>query len=161
MNHRSLNSTVSYARLNIKAIDWGVQARALMPQANEFQPHERFNTRKKNSMASAYYQFLKAALETLNTLDGQLQFMTTRTGFSHECLRRVLVHLNAQPLFGEEGDLETQARNKGVSVERYAVAMSPLLEMSVQQAQARLDELKINLSNTIIASPVSGLGDFR
>jgi|SRR5215813_2170381 len=83
--------------------------------------HERFSTRKKDTMASAYYQHLKASLERLITLDGQLQFMTTRTGFSNECLRRVLVHLNAQPLFGDDGDLEARARNAGVSVEHYAV----------------------------------------
>jgi hypothetical protein len=89
-------------------------------------------------MASAYYHLLKAALENLTTLDGQLRFMTTQTGFSDEYLRRVLVHLSAQPVFGEEGDLEAQMRNKGVSVDEYAVAMSPLLEMSIEQAQARL-----------------------
>ena len=72
-------------------------------------------------MASAYYQHLKASLEILTTLDGQLQFMTTRTGFSNECLRRVLIHLNAQPLFGDEGELEARARNAGVSVEQCAV----------------------------------------
>jgi len=93
-------------------------------------------------MASAYYFLLKAALENLTTLGGQLQFMTTQTGFPDECLRRVLVHLNAQPVFGEEGDLEAQARNEGVSVDEYAVAMSPLLEMSIEQAQARLREIE-------------------
>ena len=93
-------------------------------------------------MASAYYQCLKAALKTLTTLDGQLQFMTTQTGLSDERLRRVLVHLNAQPVFGEEGDLEAQARNEGASVDEYAVGMSPLLERNIEQAQARLREIE-------------------
>ncbi len=97
-------------------------------------------------MASAYYHFLKAALETLTTLEGQLQFMTIRTGFSDECLRRVLVHLNAQPVFGGEWDLEAQTRNAGMTVEQYAVAMSPLLEMSVQQATARLREIQARIA---------------
>ena len=56
-------------------------------------------------MASAYYQLLKAALKNLTTLDGQLQFLITQTGVSDECLRQVLGHLNAQPVFDEEGDL--------------------------------------------------------
>jgi len=93
-------------------------------------------------MASAYYQLLKAALKNLTTLDGQLQFLTTQTGVSDECLRQVLVHVNAQPVFDEEGDFKTQTRNEGVSVDEYAVGRGPLLEMSVQQAQARLRELE-------------------
>ena len=91
-------------------------------------------------MASAYYQLLKAALKNLTTLDGQLQFLTTQTGVSDECLRQVLVHVNAQPVFDEEGDFKTQTRNEGVSVDE--VGRGPLLEMSVQQAQARLRELE-------------------
>ena len=97
---------------------------------------------QKDTMASAYYRFLKAALENLTTLEGQLQFMTTQTGFSDECLRRVLVHLNAQPVFDEERDIEAQARNAGVSGDECAVAMRPLLEMSIEQAQARLREIE-------------------
>ena len=97
-------------------------------------------------MASAYHQFLKPALKTLTTLEGQLQFMITTTGFSDECLRRVLVHLNAQPVSGDEGDLEAQARDAGVSLEQYAVAMSPLLEMSVQQTTARLREIQARIA---------------
>ena len=93
-------------------------------------------------MASAYYQLLKAALKNLTTLDGQLQFLTTQTGVSDECLGQVLVHVNAQPVFDEEGDFKTQTRNEGVSVDEYAVGRGPLLEMSVQQAQARLRELE-------------------
>jgi len=91
-------------------------------------------------MASAYYQLLKAALKNLTTLDGQLQFLTTQTGVSDECLGQVLVHVNAQPVFDEEGDFKTQTRNEGVSVDE--VGRGPLLEMSVQQAQARLRELE-------------------
>src|SRR5262249_12012170 len=107
------------------------------------QPHEPFNTYgNEGTMASAYYQLLKAALETLTTLDGQLQFLNTQTGVSDECVRRVLVHLNAQPVFGEEGDVEAQARHEGASVEQYAVAMCPLLERSIEQVQARLRELE-------------------
>src|SRR5262245_41036769 len=93
-------------------------------------------------MASAYYRFLKTALENLSTLDGQFQFMTTQTGVSHECLRQVLVHLNVKPVFGDEGNLETQVRNEGVSVDEYAVATSPCLEMRIKQAQARLQKIE-------------------
>ena len=50
-------------------------------------------------MASAYYQLLQAALKNLTTLESQLQFLTTRTGVSDECLRRVLVHVNVQPVW--------------------------------------------------------------
>ena len=93
-------------------------------------------------MVSAYHQLLRAALKNLTTLDGQLQFLTTQTGVSDECLRRVLVHVNDQPVFDEEGDLKTQTRNEGVSVDEYTVARSSLLEMSVQQAQTSLRELE-------------------
>jgi hypothetical protein len=93
-------------------------------------------------MASAYYQLLKAALKNLTTLDGQLQFLITQTGVSDECLRQVLGHLNAQPVFDEEGDLEAQARNEMVSVAKYAAAVSLFLEMRIGQVQARLRELE-------------------
>ena len=95
-------------------------------------------------MASRWDELL-AEYDTLGTQDGQAQFLIDRTGFSEECLSRVLVHLNAQPIFGEEGDLEAQARNAGLGVDEYAVAMSPLLEMSVEQAQARLREIKARI----------------
>jgi len=95
-------------------------------------------------MASRWDELL-AEYDTLGTQDGQAQFLIDRTGFSEECLSRVLVHLNAQPIFGEEGDLEAQARNAGLSVDEYAVAMSPLLGMSVEQAQARLREIKARI----------------
>ena len=93
-------------------------------------------------MASAYHQLLQAALKNLTTLDGQLQFLTTQTDVSDECLRQVLVHVNVQPVFDEEGDPEAQVRNGGVNVEEYAFAMSLFLEMSVEQAQARLREFE-------------------
>ena len=93
-------------------------------------------------MASAYYRFLKVALENLSTLDGQLQFMTIQTGISHECLRQVLGHLNAQPVFDEEEDLETQAQNEGVNGDEYPGAVSPFLEMSIKQTQTRLRKIE-------------------
>src|SRR5215813_11057538 len=98
--------------------------------------------RKKDTMASAYYHRLKAPVENLTTLYDQLHFLITQAGVSDECLRRVLVHFNAQPVFGEEEGLEAQARNKGVSVDESAVAMGPFLEMRIEQAQARLREIE-------------------
>src|SRR5262245_57336214 len=93
-------------------------------------------------MASAYYQCLQAALKHLTTLEGQLQFLTTQTGVSEECLRRVLVHLDAQPVFDEEGNLEAQGWSEGANVGEYAVAVSVFLRMSLEQGQARLRELE-------------------
>jgi len=120
--------------------------RAVAEKSTHVPASERFNAGEKGTMVSAYHQFLKAALKTLTTLEGQLQFMITRTGFSDECLRRVLVHLNAQPVSGDEWDLEVQARDAGVSIEQHAVAMSPLLEMSVQQTTARLREIQARIA---------------
>src|SRR5262245_16636488 len=117
--------------------------KAVAENRRTFQPHERFTTRtKEDTMASAYHQLPQTAFKKLTTLDGQLQFLTTQTGTSDECLRRVLVHVNAQPVFDEEGDLKTLTLNDGVSVDEYAVGRGPLLAMSVQQAQARLRELE-------------------
>ena len=119
------------------------QEKAVAEDRHTFQPHERCTTRtKENTVASAYHQLLQAALKNLTTLDGQLQFLTTQTGVSDECLRRVLVHVNAQPVFDEEGDLKTRTRNEGVSIDEYAVGRGPLLEMSIEQAQARLREIE-------------------
>src|SRR5262245_45717679 len=70
------------------------------------------------------------------------------SGFSDECLRRVLVHLMARPVFGEdeEWDLEAQARTAGVSVDEYVVAMTPLVRMSLEQKQTRMREIKTRIA---------------
>ena len=95
-------------------------------------------------MASRWDELI-AEYDNIGTPEGQAQFITDQTGFSEDCLRQVLVHFMAQPLFEEEWDLEAQARNAGVSLEEYVVAMSPLVEMSVEQAQARLREIKARI----------------
>ena len=57
----------------------------------------------------------------------------------------MLVHLNSPATFGEEWDFEAQAHNAGMSFEDYMVAMNPLLQMSVDQAQARLSEVEAQI----------------
>jgi histidine ammonia-lyase len=52
----------------------------------------------------------------------------------------------SRSLGGEEWDLEAQARNAGVSFEDYAVAMSPLMQMSLERSQARLQEIEAVIS---------------
>src|SRR5262249_6985580 len=74
----------------------------------------------------------------------QVRFITDRTGFSAGDVSRVLVHLTPDA-FGEEWDPEAQARNAGMSLEDYALAMNPLLQMSVEQAQARLSEAEAQI----------------
>jgi len=96
-------------------------------------------------MASRWDELL-AEYDTLGTQDGQTQFITDRTGFSEECIRSVLGHLMTQSVI-EAWDLEAQARKAGVSVEEYALATSPLLEMSVEQAQACLREIETRIAH--------------
>ena len=96
-------------------------------------------------MASRWDE-LTAEYEYLDAQKTQVRFITDRTGFSADGVRRVLVHLNTPAIFGEEWDLEAQARNAGMSFEDYALAMSPLLQMSVEQAQARLSEVKAQIA---------------
>src|SRR5262249_36866340 len=96
-------------------------------------------------MASRWDELLDE-YDTLGTQDGQAQFITDRTGFSEECIRPVLVHLMTQSVI-EAWDLEAQARTAGVSVEDYALAMSPLLEMNVEQATACLREIETRMAN--------------
>ena len=91
-------------------------------------------------MASRWDELI-AEYDNMGTQVGQAQFISNRTGFSDECIRRVLVHLLIQPVFGEEWDLEAQARNAGVSVDEYAVAMTPLVRMSIERSEARLREI--------------------
>ena len=89
---------------------------------------------------------LIAEYDKMGTREGQAQFLIDRTGFSEECLRRVLVHLMAQPVFGEGWDLEAQARTAGVSVDEYVVAMTPLVRMSLEQKQTRMREIKTRIA---------------
>src|SRR5262245_20540087 len=95
-------------------------------------------------MASRWDE-LMVEYDNLGTRAGQAQFITDRTGFSDECIRRVLGYLITQPSFGEEWDLEAQARNAGLSFEEYAVAMSPLLRMSLEHAKARQQEIQARI----------------
>src|SRR5678816_3530140 len=95
-------------------------------------------------MASRWDE-LTAEYEYLEAQDTQVRFLTDRTGFSADAVSRVLVHLNPA-IFGEEWDLEAQARDAGMSVEDYGLAMSPLLQMSMEQAQARLHEVEAQLA---------------
>ena len=50
-----------------------------------------------------------------------------------------LVHLNTPVIFGEEWDREDE-------IEDYALAMSPLLQMSEKQTQARLSEFEAQMA---------------
>lgn len=86
---------------------------------------------------------LHVEFKKLCTREGQVQFITTRTELPDDCVQRVLVHLMAQPnpLY-EEWNLFSQAKNAGISFEDYAVAMNPLMELSVEQAEARLQEIQ-------------------
>jgi len=83
--------------------------------------------------------------DNLGTQEGRAQFITDRTGLSDKCIRQVLNHLMTQPLAGDEWDLEAQARKAGVSVEEYAVAMRPLMQMSLERAQERLLEVQTQI----------------
>ena len=87
---------------------------------------------------------LRAEYEYLDAQETQVRFITDRTGLSADGVRRVLVHLTPDA-FGEEWDFEAQARNAGMSLEDYTLAMSPLLQMSVEQAQARLSEVEAQI----------------
>src|SRR5262245_47949187 len=100
-------------------------------------------SRNSLELASRWDELL-AEHDTLGTQDGQAQFITDRTGYSDECIRSVLVHLMTQSAI-EAWDLEAQARKAGVSVEEYALATSPILEMSVEQAQACLREIETRM----------------
>ena len=91
-------------------------------------------------MASRWDELI-AEYDNMGTWEGQAQFITDRTGLSDECIRRILVPLIIQPAFGKEGDVEAQARNAGLSFDEYAVALVPLLRMSVERAEARLREI--------------------
>jgi len=95
-------------------------------------------------MASRWDE-LTAEYEYLEAQDTQVRFLTDRTGFSADAVSRVLVHLTPA-IFGEEWDIEAQARDAGMSVEDYGLAMSPLLQMSMEQAQARLHEVEAQLA---------------
>lgn len=95
-------------------------------------------------MASRWDE-LTAEYEYLDEQETQVRFITDRTGFSADGVRRVLVHLNTPATFGEEWDLEAQAENAGMSLEEYALAMNPLLQMSMEQAQARLSEVEAQI----------------
>src|SRR5262249_173160 len=86
---------------------------------------------------------LIAQYDETDTQEGQAQFIIDWTGFSDECVRRVLVHLLTQPVFfSEEWDLKTQARNAGLSLDEYAGAMFPFVQVSLERAEARLREIK-------------------
>src|SRR5262249_22819247 len=86
--------------------------------------------------------------DKISTQTGQAQFITDWTGFSDECIRRVLGHLLTQPVFfSEEWDLKAQARNAGVSFDEYAVAMIPLVRMSVERSEARLREITARIDS--------------
>src|SRR5262245_62444843 len=89
---------------------------------------------------------LIAEYDKISTQAGQAQFITDWTGFSDDCIRRVLGHLLTQPVFfSEEWDLKAQAKNAGVSFDEYAVAMIPLVRMSVERSEARLREIKARI----------------
>ena len=97
-------------------------------------------------MATRWDELL-AEYDNLGTQEGQAQFIADCTGFSEDCLRRVLVHVMTQPVFfGEEWDLDAQARNAWLSIEEYGVAMSPLVRMSLGQAQARLRDIETRIA---------------
>jgi hypothetical protein len=86
-----------------------------------------------------------AEYEYLDMQDTQVRFLTDRTGCSADGVRRVLDHLTPAT-FGEEWDLEAQAEHAGMSFEAYALAMNPILQMSMEQAQARLREVEAQLA---------------
>src|SRR5262245_64084113 len=85
---------------------------------------------------------LIAEYDKIGTVEGQAQFIIYRTGLSDECIRGVLGHLITQPLGGDEWDLEAQARKVGVSVDEYVIAMTPLVQMSLEQKQKSMQEIK-------------------
>jgi len=96
-------------------------------------------------MASRWDE-LTTEYEYLDAQETQVRFITDRTGFSADGVRRVLVHLNTPATFGEEWDFETQAENAGMSVEDYSLAMTPLLQMTMEQQQARLREVEAQIA---------------
>jgi len=89
---------------------------------------------------------LIADYDKIGTVEGQAQFIIYRTGLSDECIRGVLGHLITQPLGGDEWDLEAQARKVGVSVDEYVIAMTPLVQMSLEQKQTRMQEIKTRIA---------------
>src|SRR5262245_21198449 len=89
---------------------------------------------------------LIAAYDNIGTAEGQAQCIMYRTGLSDECIRGVLGHLIAQPLGGDEWDLEAQARKVGVSIDEYVDAMTPLVQMSLEQKQTRMQEIKTRIA---------------
>ena len=97
-------------------------------------------------MAFTYQKMLMAEYQYLATLEGQAQFIAEHAGLSEDCVKRVLVQRTTQRIAGEEWDLEAQARDAGMSFEEYAIAMSPLMQMSLEQSQARLHEMEAVLS---------------
>src|SRR5262245_40773039 len=97
------------------------------------------------SMASIYHE-LMAEFDCLGTQEGQVQFIADRTGFSNSCVQLVLGHLIPDSLVGADWDLEAQARNVGVSIEEYMVAMTPLVRMSLEQKQIRMQEIQTRIA---------------
>src|SRR5262245_939988 len=145
LNHRTLNSMASYARLNSTQADrlcslMSEGERGPASRAIQFL-HERY------SMATRWDELI-AEYDKISTQAGQAQFITDWTGFSEECTRRVLGHLLTQPVFSsDEWDLKAQARNAGVSFDEYAVAMIPYMRMSVERSEARLREIKARIDS--------------
>ena len=100
---------------------------------------------EEEQVASRWHE-LTAEYDYLDTQEGQVQFITDRIGFSADGVRHVLVHLNTQSVYGEEWDFEAQARDAGMSIEEYGLAISPLVQMSMEQAQARLEEVEAQIA---------------
>ena len=102
-------------------------------------------------------QDIKDEMEKLKTEEGAAQFITEVTRLPYERVFRIYRLGQPLPLGGEEWNFGRQAEAMGIDPLAYMAGIAPLLEMEVEQRQAKLEAFEQSRSRSEIPDQIPEL----